>query len=78
MSTATPASEMLAKYLQAEAAVLSGQSVSFNGRTVSMADLAEIRRGRLEWEKKVAAEQGTGSPTFGGKGFAIATFGRRV
>ncbi|MEG0921341.1 MAG: hypothetical protein RSD57_13655 [Comamonas sp.] len=75
MSTAT---EMLAKYLQAESAVLGGQSITFNGRTVSRADLAEIRKGRQEWEKKAQAEEGAGTPTIGGKGFAVATFGRRL
>ncbi len=75
MSTAT---EMLAKYLQAESAVLGGQSITFNGRTVSRADLAEIRKGRQEWEKKAQAEEGVGAPSIGGKGFAVATFGRRL
>lgn len=72
------ATDMLSQYLQAESAVLSGQTISFNGRTHTLADLDSIRAGRKEWEKKVAAEQGAAGATFGGKGFAVATFGRRL
>lgn len=68
------ASEMLAKYLAAESAVLQGQSIQFEGRQVSRADLATIRAGRKEWEAKVAAERGRqmGAPTVGGLGFSVA------
>lgn len=71
MSTA---SEMLAKYLSAEAAVLQGQQIEFEGRRVSMSDLASIRAGRKEWESKVAAERRaqSGAPSIGGLGFAVA------
>lgn len=54
MSTAT---DMLAKYLQAEASLLQGKEVSFLDRRLRREDLAEIRAGRLEWERRVAAEQ---------------------
>lgn len=54
MSTAT---DMLALYIEAEEAVLKGQSYTINGRTLSRANLREIRNGRQEWERKVAAEK---------------------
>ncbi len=54
MSTAT---EMLAKYLAAEAALLVGKEVSFGDRRLRREDLAEIRAGRREWESRIAAEQ---------------------
>ena len=53
MSTAT---EMLAKYLAAESAVLSGKTVQLFGRSVGREDLAEVRAGRKEWESRVSAE----------------------
>jgi hypothetical protein len=43
-------------YLAAEAAILNGQSITFAGRTLTYADLAEIRKGRKEWERKAQAE----------------------
>lgn len=53
----TQAQQMVQKYLDAEAAVLDGRSFSFGGRTLTMENLSEIRRGRLEWERRVTAEQ---------------------
>lgn len=53
MSTAT---DMLALYIAAEQAVLKNQSYSINGRTLTRANLAEIRAGRHEWEAKVNSE----------------------
>jgi len=77
MTTPT-ASEMLAKYLAAEAAVLQGQTIQFEGRQVTRADLASIRAGRKEWESKVAAERSRQmrAPTFGGLGFSVARLDR--
>ncbi|MDY6797670.1 MAG: hypothetical protein SVX28_02805 [Pseudomonadota bacterium] len=68
------ASEMLAKYLAAEAAVLQGQSIQFEGRQVTRADLDNIREGRKEWEAKLAAERNrqVGAPSIGGLGFSVA------
>ena len=74
MSTAT---DMLASYLAAEATVLSGQTVQFNGRTVTTENLAEIRKGRVEWERRVAAESGTRGATIGGLSFSVARFDGR-
>ena len=53
MSTAT---DMLAKYLAAEASLLSGKETRLGDRTLRMEDLAEIRKGRQEWEARVRAE----------------------
>lgn len=61
--------EMLDKYLQAEADVLAGKDVQFNGRRVVMADLPAIRQGRQEWERRVAQVQRAGSPAY-----SVATF----
>ena len=53
MSTAT---DTLALYQAAEAAVLKGQQFRLGDKQVTFADLAEIRAGRQEWERKVNAE----------------------
>jgi hypothetical protein len=70
MSTAT---DMLAQYLAAESALLLGKDVSFNGRRLTMEDLAEIRTGRQEWEARVAAESASaaGAPRMGGLAFSV-------
>ena len=59
---AVTAQEMLDMYLQAEADVLAGKDVQFNGRRVVMADLPQIRAGRVEWERRVAQQQRGGRP----------------
>lgn len=70
MSTAT---DMHAKYLAAEQAVLAGKTVKFGERLLGMEDLAEIRAGRQEWERKVASEAaGAKAPRIGGIGFSVA------
>ncbi len=70
MSTA---SDMVALYLAAETRVLAGKAVTLGGRAVSLEDLAEIRAGRKEWERRLAEEQ---ARTAGVKstGFAVAAF----
>lgn len=67
------ATDMLAAYQKAETEVLQGRSVSFNGRTVTFEDLAEIRKGRAEWERRVASENGRRA----GLGFSLAAFDGR-
>ena len=60
------ASQMVDLYVQAEADILAhGQSSAFEGRSLTTADLGEIRRGRREWEvrAKLAAAQ-AGAPSF--------------
>jgi hypothetical protein len=53
MSTAT---DMLQAYIDAEAKVLAGQTVQWGEYRWTLADLADIRAGRAEWERKVAEE----------------------
>lgn len=53
---AVTAQEMLERYMQAELALLDGKSVQFGGRTLTMESLAEIRKGRMEWERRAQAE----------------------
>lgn len=45
---------MVAAYVAAEQAVLAGQSTRWGDRSLTRADLAEIRNGRKEWEQKLA------------------------
>ena len=72
-STMSLATDMLAAYQKAERDVLQGRSISFNGRTVTFEDLAEIRKGRAEWERRAASENGRP----GGLGFSLATLSGR-
>lgn len=71
MSTAK---EMLAAYMAAELAILSGKTVMFQGRTIGYENLQEIRRGRQEWERRVAQQEGAAQPRIGGLGYSVATF----
>ena len=66
------ATDMLALYIAAEKAVLEGQSYSIAGRSMTRADLPEIRAGRREWEAKVRAEK---AKTQGGSSlYSVADF----
>lgn len=47
------AQAMYAAYVKAEAIVLTGQSYSIKDRTLTRADLMEIRKGRQEWATQV-------------------------
>ncbi len=67
----TTSQQMLERYLEAELAVLDGRSVTFGGRNLTMADLDQIRKGRMEWERRVAAESAAAS---GRGGVSLATF----
>lgn len=50
MHTAEQILEMIDFYLDAEVAVLKGKTITKGDRTWGREDLAEIRRGRQEWE----------------------------
>lgn len=50
------ASQRLQAYLDAEAAVLRGQSWTMGGQTLTRADLAQIRRGIAELQVQVQRE----------------------
>lgn len=71
MSTAT---DMLAAYMAAELALLQGKETRLGDRLLRYEDLAEIRSGRQEWERRVAEEQGvaTGAPRIGGLNYKLA------
>ena len=51
--TLQQAETQLAAYLDAETKVLSGQSYQFQGRTLTRANLSEIRAGVSSWDKRV-------------------------
>lgn len=68
----TQARRMLQRYMEAEEAVLDGQTINFGGRSMTMADLAKIRSGRQEWERKVKALEG--AAVGGGSSYKLATF----
>ncbi len=53
MSTATT---LLTAYEEAITAVLSAQSYTINNRSVTMADLADLEKGRDKYKKEVAQE----------------------
>ena len=69
MSTAT---DMVSAYIAAEQAVLNGQSYSINGRSMTRADLPEIRAGRKEWESRALAESASSSR--GSSLYSVADF----
>lgn len=72
----TTATDMLAKYMAAESAVLEGKDVSFGDRRLSMVDLPQIIAGRKEWEQRAAAEsaKANSAPTIGGMEIKVANF----
>lgn len=76
----TKATDMLEKYLTAEAAILEGKEVRLGERILRMEDLDMVQKGRLEWERRVAAEnaQTASRPTFGGVGFSVANFNNSI
>lgn len=61
----TIATDMLAKYLAAEIDLLAGKEAAWGDRRLKMEDLAEIRKGRQEWEQRVAAERRTAAGSSG-------------
>ena len=50
------ASDLLALYVDAEKKILLGQSVALGDRTLTLANLADVRREREKLERRVAAE----------------------
>jgi hypothetical protein len=52
----TTAQAMLQFYMDAEEKILKGQSVRMGERTLTLADLAEVRAGRREWQAAVKSE----------------------
>jgi hypothetical protein len=65
------AQQMAQLYQDAEAAILSGQSFQIAGRSLSLPDLAEIRRGRMMWERRARAEVDAQAGRPGGAALAV-------
>lgn len=68
----TTSQQMLERYIDAELAVLDGRSVTMGGRNLTMENLQQIREGRMEWERRVAAESNAAAGRRGGA--SLATF----
>lgn len=68
------ATDMRDKYIAAELALLEGKEIRFGERLLRMEDLAQIRQGRQEWEKRAANEQAAAqhAPRIGGSPFKVA------
>lgn len=49
----TTATARLQLYLDAEAAILANQEYTIGGRRLKRADLAEVRKGVLYWDRQV-------------------------
>lgn len=62
--TLAQAEAQLALYLEAEAAVLAKQSYSIGGRSLSLANLAEIQQGIKLWNDRAVSL----AATVGGRG----------
>ncbi|HEP0988290.1 TPA: hypothetical protein QIX85_000329 [Serratia marcescens] len=45
---------MIQSYVDAEKAVLEGKSITFNGQSMTMESLSEIRKGRAQWERRLS------------------------
>ena len=73
MTTLVEAQSMLAAYKQAELDVLAGKETQVNGRRFVMEDLAQIRKGRQEWENKVRVLLAGGANVVN-PGVALANF----
>ncbi len=50
----TEVEAMIRYYTEAEIAVLSGKTIMLNGQSMTMENLADIRKGRQEWERRLA------------------------
>ena len=46
--------EMISRYLKAETDLLAGKNVMFGNRLLQRENLSEIRKGRQEWETRLA------------------------
>lgn len=60
----TNAREMVALYVKAERAVLTGQAYSIGGQSLTRADLDKIRKGRQEWQNILDGLLGIGARKF--------------
>ena len=51
----TDIESIIQRYTDAEIAVLDGKSITFNGQQMTLENLSEIRKGRQEWERRLAS-----------------------
>lgn len=58
------AADLLALYVAAEKKILLGQSVALGDRTLTMANLGEVRAEREKLERRVAGESSSGSARY--------------
>lgn len=58
--TAQELKTMIRHYTNAEMAVLEGKSIRFNGQEMTYENLSEIRKGRQEYERRLAGLTSTG------------------
>ncbi|AWX86516.1 TPA: hypothetical protein ACG33Y_003833 [Escherichia coli] len=67
----TDIESIIQRYTDAEIAVLDGKSITFNGQQMTLENLSEIRKGRQEWERRLASllAQRIGRP-----GYKLARF----
>lgn len=62
---------MIDRYASAELAVLEGKSITFNGQQMTFENLSEIRKGRKEWERRLAT---LNNKRRGRPGYRVARF----
>lgn len=80
MTTLAQAQTLLDQYIAAETAVLEGKEIAIGtggtDRRWKSEDLAEIRKGRQEWQATVNAltARAAATPTFGGIRYSRASF----
>lgn len=61
--------DMLTRYTQAEQDLLQGKNVMWGNKLLQRENLSEIRKGRQEWEQKLASIRRGGRPSH-----SLATF----
>lgn len=80
MSELVDAQAMVTAYTNAEKEILLGKEVRMGGpgldRWLRHEDLQEVRKGRMEWEARVKALQGSadGAPAIGGLSYSLSNF----
>ena len=74
----TTATDMLQKYIDAETAILQGQTVRFStgsgDRLLTRANLAEVQAGRREWSRIVDRETATNLAAAAGNSVSSARY----
>ena len=74
----TTATDMLQKYIDAETAILQGQTVRFStgsgDRLLTRANLAEVQAGRREWSRIVDRETAANLATSAGNSLSSARY----